>query len=262
MGKVKKIERKNINMQEKVRLNKYLSEAGICSRREADRLTEQGKVVVNGVVAAMGMKVSAEDEIYVNGKNIGTKEEPVILAFYKPRGIVCTFEKQEKDNIIDYLKYPTRVTYAGRLDKESEGLMIMTNQGELVNNMMRARNEHEKEYIVYVDKPVTAEFIQKMANGIWLDELGVQTRKCKVEKIASHRFRIVLTQGLNRQIRRMCRSCDYHVRKLVRVRIMNVELGDLEKGKYRKLTLKEINRLYKSLGMSVPKEFYDDRNGV
>ena len=239
-------------MQEKIRLNKYLAEAGVCSRREADRLIEQGKVVVNGDRAAVGLKVNGSDLIEVDGKNIKGASKPVVLAFYKPRGIVCTFEKREKDNIIDYLNYPERVTYAGRLDKESEGLIIMTNQGELVNNMMRARNEHEKEYIVWVDKPVTAEFLKKMSGGIWLEELGVQTRKCRVEKVSAYRFRIVLTQGLNRQIRRMCRSLDYHVRKLVRVRIMNIKLGELEKGQYREITGVELKKLYTLLNMEIP----------
>lgn len=201
------------------------------------------------------MKVSDNDEIYVSGKRVKHEEKPVILAFYKPRGIVCTSEKREENNIIKYLNYPTRVTYAGRLDKESEGLMIMTNQGELLNNMMRAKNEHEKEYIVTVDKLVTAEFIEKMASGMWLEEIGMQTRKCKVTKISDKKFKIILTQGLNRQIRRMCRACDYHVRKLVRVRIMNIHLGDLEKGRYRELSAEEIEGLFKSLGMEVPKTF-------
>lgn len=242
-------------MEQQIRLNKYLSESGVCSRREADRLIEQGKVVVNNVTAIAGMKVSDNDEIYVSGKRVKHEEKPVILAFYKPRGIVCTSEKREENNIIKYLNYPTRVTYAGRLDKESEGLMIMTNQGELLNNMMRAKNEHEKEYIVTVDKLVTAEFIEKMASGMWLEEIGMQTRKCKVTKISDKKFKIILTQGLNRQIRRMCRACDYHVRKLVRVRIMNIHLGDLEKGRYRELSAEEIEGLFKSLGMEVPKTF-------
>lgn len=242
-------------MEQQIRLNKYLSESGVCSRREADRLIEQGKVVVNNVTAIAGMKVSDNDEIYVSGKRVKHEEKPVILAFYKPRGIVCTSEKREENNIIKYLNYPTRVTYAGRLDKESEGLMIMTNQGELLNNMMRAKNEHEKEYIVTVDKLVTAEFIEKMASGMWLEEIGMQTRKCKVTKISDKKLKIILTQGLNRQIRRMCRACDYHVRKLVRVRIMNIHLGDLEKGRYRELSAEEIEGLFKSLGMEVPKTF-------
>jgi len=240
---------------EQIRLNKYLSESGICSRREADRLIEQGLVTVNGVTAVQGLKVSDEDDIYVSGKKVRHEEKPVILAFYKPKGVVCTFENREENNIIKYLNYPIRVTYAGRLDKESEGLIIMTNQGELLNNMMRARNEHEKEYIVTVDKTVTSEFIEKMSGGMWLPELGIQTRKCKVTKISNRQFKIILTQGLNRQIRRMCRACGYHVRKLVRVRIMNILLGDLEKGKYRELSPGEIKGLFKSLDMEVPAGF-------
>ena len=244
---------------EKIRLNKFLSEAGVCSRREADKLVEQGKVTVNGITAVMGLKVNEEDEIYVSGKLVGLKEKPVILAFYKPKGVVCTFEKREENNIIKYLNYPVRVTYAGRLDKESEGLIIMTNQGELLNNMMRAKNEHEKEYIVTVDKPVTAEFIEKMSGGMWLSELGMQTRKCNVTKLSTRQFKIILTQGLNRQIRRMCRACDYHVRKLVRVRIMNIQLGDLEKGKYRELSGMEIKKLYKLLNMEAPVELLNEK---
>lgn len=235
-------------MEEKlIRLNKFLSEAGVCSRREADRLTEAGQVVVNGVVAKLGDKVALEDIVEVRGKVVEREEEKIILAFYKPRGIVCTFEKREENNIIDYLNYPKRITYAGRLDKDSEGLIILTNQGDLIQEMMRARNEHEKEYIVTVDKPVTLAFIHKLQNGIWLEELGVQTRKCQAEILGERTFKIILTQGINRQIRRMCRSCGYHVRKLVRTRIMNIRLGDLEKGKYRHLTAEEEKQLYQML---------------
>lgn len=230
-----------------IRLNKYLSEAGVCSRREADRLTEQGKVVINGVVAKLGDKVAPGDVVEVNGKTVEKEEEKILLAFYKPRGIVCTFEKREENNIIDYLKYPKRITYAGRLDKDSEGLMILTNQGKLIQEMMRAKNEHEKEYIVTVDKPVNLAFMHKLQNGIWLEELGVQTRKCQAEILGERTFKIILTQGINRQIRRMCRACGYHVRKLVRTRIMNIRLGDLEKGKYRHLTDEEVKQLYQML---------------
>ncbi len=230
-----------------VRLNKFLSEAGVCSRREADRLTEQGLVVINGKPAQLGAKVTSNDVIEVNGELVQKEEEKIILAFYKPRGIVCTFEKREPDNIIDYLNYPKRITYAGRLDKESEGLIILTNQGDLIQEMMRARNEHEKEYIVTVDRPVNLAFMHKLQNGIWLDELGVQTRKCHGEILGERTFKIILTQGINRQIRRMCRACGYHVRKLVRTRIMNIRLGDLEKGKYRNLTDDEIKELYQML---------------
>lgn len=230
-----------------IRLNKFLSEAGVCSRREADRLTEQGHVRINGVTAQLGAKVAPDDEVEVNGVKVQREEEKIMLVFYKPRGIVCTFEKREPNNIIEYLNYPKRITYAGRLDKESEGLIILTNQGELIQEMMRAKNEHEKEYIVTVDKPVNLAFMHKLQNGIWLDDLGVQTRKCHAEILGERTFKIILTQGINRQIRRMCRACGYHVRKLVRTRIMNVQLGDLEKGKYRHLTEEEIKVLYQML---------------
>lgn len=235
------------NSDNTVRLNKFLSEAGVCSRREADRMVEEGRIEVNGQTAIMGMKIHPDDVVTVDGKKICKEEEKIILAFNKPRGIVCTSEKREPDNIVEYLNYPKRIMYAGRLDKESEGLMILTNQGELIQEMMRAKNEHEKEYVVTVDKPVTELFMQKLRNGIWLEELGIQTRKCKAEIVRDRTFRIVLTQGINRQIRRMCQECGYHVRKLVRVRIMNINLGDLEKGKYRKLTDVEIQTLYKLL---------------
>lgn len=232
-----------------LRLNKYLSQAGICSRREADRLIASGQVQVNGETAALGDKVMPEDTVQVNGEKVTAAEEAVLLAYYKPRGIVCTFEKREPDNIIDAIQYPRRITYAGRLDKDSEGLMILTNQGDLIQEMMRARNEHEKEYIVTVDKPVTLSFLEKVKRGIWLEELGVQTRPCRAELIGERKFRIVLTQGINRQIRRMCRFGGYHVRKLVRVRIMNIQLGSLEKGKYRNLTEAEIRQLYQLAGL-------------
>lgn len=236
--------------QSNIRLNKFLSASGVCSRREADRLIEEGKVQVNGQTAQVGAKVSPEDEVLVGGHRVSQETERIILACYKPKGIVCTFEKREKNNIIDFLHYPKRITYAGRLDKESEGLLIMTNQGELIQEMMRAKNEHEKEYIVTVNRPVTLAFMHKLQNGIWLEELGVQTRKCEAEIVGERTFRIVLTQGLNRQIRRMCEACGYYVRKLVRVRIMNIELGDLERGAYRNLTQEEIRKLYKRLNLN------------
>lgn len=230
-----------------VRLNKFLAEAGVCSRREADRMTEQGRIKVNGKIAEMGTKIAPGDVVEADGQVVEKEEEKIILAFYKPKGIVCTFEKREPNNIVEYLNYPKRITYAGRLDKDSEGLMILTNQGDLIQEMMRARNEHEKEYIVTVDKPVTLAFMHKLQNGIWLDELGVQTRKCQAEIVGERTFRIILTQGINRQIRRMCQACGYRVRKLVRKRIMNIQLGDLEKGKYRSLTDDEIRELYSML---------------
>lgn len=237
-----------ISKTESIRLNKYLSEAGVCSRREADRWIESGKVEINSKRAMVGERVSLSDIITVNGKLVERKQEKIILAFYKPKGIVCTAEKREKDNVIDFINYPKRLVYAGRLDKDSEGLLIMTNQGELVNQMMRAVNNHEKEYIVTVTRPITEEFVSKMSQGIWLEDLGVLTKKCKVRKTGDRTIRIILTQGLNRQIRRMCEACGYRVCKLVRVRIMNIRIGDLPKGKYRNLTQEEERELYRLLG--------------
>ena len=225
-----------------IRLNKYLSEAGVCSRREADRLIESGKVTVDGKVAQMGMKVTDSQEVRVGKKVIGQKSEMVLLAVHKPVGIVCTEEKREKNNIIEFLKYPTRITYIGRLDKDSEGLLLMTNNGDIINKMMRSGNQHEKEYKVTVHKPITEEFIARMSEGVPI--LDTITRKCKVEMIGKYTFKIILTQGLNRQIRRMCEYLGYKVTKLKRVRVMNIELGDLKPGEYRKVTEKEIEELY------------------
>lgn len=225
-----------------IRLNKYLSDAGVCSRREADRLIESGKVTVDGKRAEMGMKVTENQVVCVGKKQIKPKDEMVLIAVNKPVGIVCTEEKREKNNIIDFLKYPTRITYIGRLDKDSEGLILMTNNGDIINKMMRAGNEHEKEYIVTVNKPITDEFLEKMANGVPI--LDTVTRKCKIEKIGKFKFRIILTQGLNRQIRRMCEYCGFKVTRLVRVRVMNIKLGDLKVGQYRNVTEKEIAELY------------------
>jgi len=227
------------------RINKFLSEAGYCSRRAADKLIEEQRVTINGFVAEMGAKIIEGDEIRVDGKIIKkTKEKPVYLAFHKPIGIVCTTDNRvEKDNIIDYIGYPKRIFPIGRLDKASEGLIFLTNDGDIVNKILRARNNHEKEYIVTVNRPVTPKFIQQMSNGVPI--LNTITRKCKVEQISKFTFQIILTQGLNRQIRRMCEFLDYRVKKLKRVRIMNVEL-DLPVGKWRDLTkqeLKEINQL-------------------
>lgn len=225
-----------------IRLNKYLSEAGVCSRREADRLIESGKVTVDGKRAETGMKVNESQIICVGKKQVKPQNEMVLLAVNKPVGIVCTEEKREKKNIIQFLKYPTRITYIGRLDKDSEGLLLMTNNGDIINKMMRAGNEHEKEYKVTVNKPVTEEFIEKMANGVPI--LDTVTRKCKVEKIGKFKFRIILTQGLNRQIRRMCEYLGYKVTRLERVRVMNIELGNLKPGEYRTVTDAEIAELY------------------
>ncbi|MDD3219473.1 MAG: pseudouridine synthase [Lachnospiraceae bacterium] len=230
---------------EEIRLNKYLSEAGVCSRREADRLIEQGLVTIEGIKAVTGQKVQNGQKVCVKGKEVKKQEPQVLLALYKPRGIVCTAEKREKNNIIQYINYPVRVYPVGRLDKDSEGLILLTNQGELVNQIMRARNFHEKEYVVTVDKKITAEFLKQMQEGVPI--LDTVTRPCKIQKSNSHTFRIILTQGLNRQIRRMCEYLGYQVQTLKRVRIMNIELGNLEYGKYRDVTTEEKKKLYQLL---------------
>jgi len=229
-----------------VRINKYLSEVGYCSRRAADKLIEQGKVTINGKVPEMGTKIHEGDEVRVNGQLISEAKvkKNVYLAFNKPVGIVCTTDTRvEKDNIIDFINYPKRIFPIGRLDKPSEGLIFLTDDGDIVNKILRARNHHEKEYMVTVNKPIHGDFAKKMSNGIPI--LGTVTRKCEVEVLSKFRFRIVLTQGLNRQIRRMCEYLGYRVTKLKRTRIMNVGL-DVPVGKWRDLTekeLKEINRL-------------------
>lgn len=227
------------------RINKYLSEVGFCSRRAADKLIEQGRVTINGIIPEMGTKITHGDKVKVDGNLISKpKEKPVYIAFNKPIGIVCTTDTGvEKDNIIDYINYPSRIFPVGRLDKPSEGLIFLTNDGDIVNKILRARNNHEKEYLVTVNKPITKQFVQQMSNGVPI--LDTITRKCHVEQIGQSKFKIVLTQGLNRQIRRMCEHLDYRVSKLKRIRIMNVSL-DLPVGKWRDLTaeeLKEINRL-------------------
>ena len=227
---------------EKIRINKYLSEVGFCSRREADRLLEEGRITINGRVPELGTKVSDEDEIFVDGKTIKkTEEEFVYIAFNKPVGIVCTTDtKREKNNIVDYINHPKRIFPIGRLDKPSEGLILLTSDGDIVNKILRARNNHEKEYYVRVNKPITEKFLEKMRNGVPI--LDTVTKKCEVEKIDTMNFRIVLTQGLNRQIRRMCEHLNYEVKKLKRVRIMNIKL-DLPVGKWRDLTPQEMNEL-------------------
>lgn len=233
-------------MEEAVRLNKYLSDAGICSRREADRLIEAGKVLVDGKPAEMGVKVLPGQEVTCNGKRVAGKEKPVFLIVNKPKGIVCTTsDKDRAENIVEFLKYPQRIYPVGRLDKDSEGLLLMTNQGDVVNKILRAGNAHEKEYAVAVTKPVTEEFLKKMQEGVWLEDLEVSTKPCRVWKTGPHTFHIILTQGLNRQIRRMCRALDYHVVNLKRVRIMNLKLGSLNRGEYRELTDGELSELMK-----------------
>lgn len=234
-----------------VRLNKYLSDAGICSRREADRLIEAGKVYIDSVQAVCGGKVLPGQKVTVGKKAVGGRRERVALAVNKPVGIVCTEDMRVKHNIIRFLKYPVRITYAGRLDKDSEGLLLMTNDGDLINQIMRARNFHEKEYKVTVHKPVTEEFLKGMAEGVHIVDrekgLDEVTRPCEVEKVGKYKFRIILTQGLNRQIRRMCQVFGYEVTELKRVRIMNIELGNLKTGAYRKLTEEELKELRQTL---------------
>ena len=234
-----------MSVPKQTRINKYLSEVGYCSRRAADKLIEQGRVTINGIIPEMGTKIMPGDEVRVDGELISTPaEKPVYLAFNKPIGIVCTTDTRvEKDNIIDFINYPKRIFPIGRLDKPSEGLIFLTNDGDIVNKILRARNHHEKEYLVTVDKPITLEFLKNMRNGVPI--LDTVTRKCRVEEIGKYQFRIILTQGLNRQIRRMCEYLGYNVKKLKRIRIMNVTL-DIPVGKWRDLTkaeLTEINRL-------------------
>ena len=234
-------------MPEGTRLNKYISEAGVASRRAADRLVEEGRVTINGRVAVLGDRVSEGDVVAVDGKPVGTRKGDVILAFNKPRGLTCTSNPDDPDNIIDFIGYPERIYSVGRLDKDSEGLLIMTNNGELANSIMRSRAEHEKEYVVKVDGRVTDEFVRGMSNGVPI--LDRVTKKCLVERTGDREFRIVLKQGLNRQIRRMCGHFGYTVLELKRVRVMNIELGDLPTGKYRDLTEGERDELFRELGL-------------
>ncbi|MBQ4537394.1 MAG: pseudouridine synthase [Lachnospiraceae bacterium] len=235
---------------EQIRLNKYLAQCGVCSRREADKLIEQGKVFVNGRPAEMGQTVGTFDEVKVGKKILSGTQKKVVLAFYKPVGIVCTEKDPHAEKKInDLVKYPVRVTYAGRLDKDSEGLLLLTNDGDLIDAMMRGAHRHEKEYLVRVDKEVTAEFVKKMAEGVYLKELECTTRACKVEQTGKCAFRIILTQGLNRQIRRMCKACGYEVKSLKRIRIMNIELGSLKVGEYREIPGDLLKELYQKAGM-------------
>ena len=230
-------------MEEQIRINKYLSQAGVCSRREADRQVELGNVRIDDHIAQTGETVTLRQKVYFKGVPVGREEENILIAFHKPVGVVCTAEKREKNNVIDYLNYPKRIYPIGRLDKDSEGLLLLTNNGDLVNKIMRAGNRHEKEYIVTVNKPVTDYFLRGLAGGVPLVELQTTTRKCKVERISKDTFRIILTQGLNRQIRRMCEYFGYRVRQLKRVRIMNIELGELPVGQYRDVTPEEYRSL-------------------
>lgn len=229
-----------------IRLNKFLSESGYCSRREADRLIEAGKVKVDGIVAFMGMKIKAGQQVEAEGTIVSGKDRPVILLVNKPRGIVCTTSDRDRaENIVEFLDYPIRVYPVGRLDKESEGLILMTNQGELVNQILKGRYGHEKEYLVTVDRELTEQFLSKMQKGVKI--LDTVTKPCVVERIGDKAFRIILTQGLNRQIRRMCEALGYRVRSLKRVRIMNLKLGNLKTGEYREITKNEMKELQRIL---------------
>ncbi len=239
---------RRICLEENIRLNKFLSDAGVCSRRAADKAIEEGRVLVNGKIPLMGQRISPSDEVLFDLKPVSNaNKKPVLIAYNKPVGIVCTAEKKEKNNIVDHIGYPERIYPIGRLDKDSNGLILLTNQGDLVNKIMRAVNAHDKEYIVSVDKEKDKDFIKKMSDGVYLDELEVTTRKCKVKKLSKYEFNIILTQGLNRQIRRMCQMLGYKVKTLKRVRIMNIELGDLKVDTYRDVTPSEIATLNKML---------------
>ena len=230
---------------EKERLNKYLASCGICSRREADRLILEGRVMVNGKKAGTGMQVGEEDKILVNEKPVHGKNERVVLAFYKPVGVICTEKDKFADKkITDIVKFPVRVTYAGRLDKDSEGLLLLTNDGALIDAMMRGSRGHEKEYIVKVNKEVTEDFLNIMSGGVFLPELEITTKPCKVEKVGKFTFKIILTQGVNRQIRRMTKELGYHVYAIKRVRVVNIQLADLKPGQYRRISGPELHALY------------------
>lgn len=233
------------NEKTAVRINKYLAQCGICSRRDADAMIERGYVTVNGATALPGMKVTDEDEIKVNGKPVIERDRNVVLAYYKPVGVVCTQrDRHAKVKIQDNLKYPIRLTYAGRLDKDSEGLLLMTNDGDLIDAMMRGVNRHEKEYLVKVNKPLTEEAIEHMRNGVWLKELELKTRACEINRLGAQTMQMVLTQGVNRQIRRMCRAVGYEVKKIKRTRVMTVKLAELKPGEFRELTEEEKDELY------------------
>lgn len=234
--------------EDSISLNKFLSSTGICSRREADRIIEAGRVLLNGQIAQKGNRVFEGDEVLLDGKAIQSKPEPIYIAFNKPVGIVCTTDLKEKDNIISYINHSQRLFHIGRLDKPSQGLIFLTNDGDIVNKILRAGNNHEKEYIVSVNQEITPQFIHKMSNGVPI--LGTVTQKCKVNQLGKFKFQIILTQGLNRQIRRMCQYFGYEVSSLNRVRIMNVQLGNLKIGHWRELTGKEMQQINQLVAQS------------
>lgn len=238
-----------MNQEGKIRLNKYISDAGVCSRREADRLIDEGRVFVDGVCARAGMRIGTAEVVTVDGRQIKRQDNLIVLAYNKPKGVVCTADEREPDNVYHYFDYPKKLKYIGRLDKQSEGLLLFTNQGTFAEAVAKAGNYHEKEYIVRVNKPLSESFLQQMSSGmtIEIDGRQYQTRPCRVKRLDTHRFSIVLTQGFNRQIRRMCQTLGYHVRELMRVRVMCVRLGDLKVGCYRELEKQELDALKKQL---------------
>lgn len=238
--------------RETINLNKWISDTGFCSRRQADELIRSGKVTIDGVTATLGNRITGHETVLVDGQPLKAKEKLVFIAFNKPMGITSTTDQSIRDNIIDFIKHPSRIFPIGRLDKPSSGLIFLTNDGNIVNKILRAGNKHEKEYVVTVDKPITPEFIQAMRNGVPI--LGTVTQKCKVFKEGEHEFRIILTQGLNRQIRRMCEYLEYEVVTLQRVRIMNITLRELPSGKWRDLTETELKEIYRLSSESVKTE--------
>lgn len=249
-----------MEQQEGIRINKFLSEAGVCSRREADRALEAGQIRIGERVAVLGDRVQKNDTVYYKGKPVNREAERILIAFHKPRGIVCTTSRKEGVNIVDYIAYPKRIYPIGRLDKDSTGLILLTNDGDIVNKMMRSGNRHEKEYIVTVDRDITDDFIMQMSSGVAI--LDTVTRPCDVWKTGACEFRIILTQGLNRQIRRMCEALGYRVKTLKRLRIMNICLGKLKEGAYRDVTEEEWEELQRLIRNSsnttvMPKEEHD-----
>ncbi|MEO1516397.1 MAG: 23S rRNA pseudouridine(2604) synthase RluF [Bacteroidota bacterium] len=228
-----------------ISLNKFISSTGICSRREADKWIEAGRVCINGQLARKGNRVESGDEVTLDGKPIQPKAQPVYIALHKPPGITCTTDRKDKDNIIDFVRHPQRIFPIGRLDKASSGLILLTNDGDIVNKILREENQHQKEYIVRVNRPITSAFVHKMSNGLPI--LGTTTKRCVVEKLGQYSFRIILTQGLNRQIRRMCEFLQYKVVTLKRVRIMHIRLGKLPQGEWRELSGPELTALNQHL---------------
>ena len=235
--------------KEKMRLNRYLASCGVCSRREADKLILQGEVTVNGMPGETGQSVSEQDIVLVNGERVLVRTERVVLAYHKPAGVTCSERDAHAEKLItDMIDYPARLTYAGRLDKDSTGLILMTNDGDLIEAMMKGSHRHEKEYIVTVKHDITAQFLAEMANGVYLKDLHIKTRNCRVKKLSIDSFSIILTQGVNKQIKRMCRECGNTVSSIKRVRIMNIELGDLAENEWREIKGEEKRRLYELSG--------------